>query len=679
MTSAALHRFRSSLLLTIAALALPTPAPAQQHFPATEDVELMLRYLVEDGETPGIVLGLIDPDGSTRVLHYGAAGDEARPLGPRSVFEIGSITKTFTAALLADMVARGEMALDDPVRMYLPEGVEMPAWQSREITLRDLSTHHSGLPRMPDNFDPADRANPYADYDADRLYEFLRDHELRREPGTEYEYSNLAVGLLGHVLELATGRSYEALVRERILEPLGLERTGVALEGELAGWMTKGHNGGGEVVPYWDAMAMVGAGGLRSNVEDMLKYVAAQLGPPRSDIERAMQATQQPQVERENGVASGLGWGIRTLDARRILTHGGGTGGYRTMVGFDPDLGTGIVMLTNTGDFDDDLAADLLRRGTPISTPTVDLPREALERYVGLYDTGREQGFAVRLEDEGWLTVQAPGNVRFRMYADSDTTFYVRRTPWRFTFLRDASGRATGLVADLEGMERRMAKLDDEVPHPRVLAGNPLPPDDLPPLTPAELARYEGEYSVQMGSSTLDFRVFVEDGRLKGQPAGQLPTTLLHQGDHTFIAAADTDIRLEFILESGRAEHVTLHLGARSATGARVTPGQAAPQPAEPQVRDLPVSAEAIARYEGTYMLEVGTRTLELRIFGRDDRLISRAAGQHEAPLRFQGDHVFVPDFDDRVRLIFTVENDRATAVTLHQGGGVFHGERQKP
>ncbi len=666
------------LALAALSLALPGVAAAQGHFPATEDAELMLRYLVEDGETPGIALGFIDADGTTRVLYYGDAGPGARELGPRSAFEIGSITKTFTAALLADMVARGEMALDDPVQKYLPDGVTMPTWEGREITLRDLSTHHSGLPRMPDNFEPADPTNPYADYGTERLYEFLNDHELRREPGTEAEYSNLAVGLLGHVLELATGMEYEELARRRILEPLGMSTTGITLEGELAEWMTKGHDDAGEVTSYWDAMAMVGAGGLRSNVEDMLTYLAAQMGPADSEIERAMRMTHEPRAEMGNGAAGGLGWGIRELGERRILAHGGGTGGYSTWAGFDPGLRVGVVMLTNTGDFDDDLASDLLRRGAPISTPTVNVPREVLETYVGLYAPAGRPSMAVRLEEEGWLTLQAPGNVRFRLYADSDTTFYVRRTPWRFAFQKDAAGEVTGVVADLEGTERRMARQPGDPPDPRVLAGNPPPRDDLAPLTAEEMARYEGEYAVTMGSNTLGFRVFVEDGELMAQPAGQRATRLLHQGDHTFLAAVDADIRLVFSLEDGRAEQVTLHQGGQAATGARLETGEAPPPPRPaPEVRDVPVTEEEIARYEGTYLLEVGDRTLPLRIFGRDGILVSQAEGQREAPLRYQGDHVFVPDFDERVRLVFTVEDDRSTSVTLFQGGREFRGDRQ--
>ena len=151
------------------------------------------------------------------------AGPDAQPLGERSVFEIGSITKVFTAILLADMVAKGEVAFDDPVAKFLPEGeVTMPTRGGKEITLLDLPTHRSALPRMPDDFAPADATNPFADYTVEQMYEFLSNHELRRDIGAEAEYSHLGVGLLDHVLARVNGSSYEELVRERILDPLGI-------------------------------------------------------------------------------------------------------------------------------------------------------------------------------------------------------------------------------------------------------------------------------------------------------------------------------------------------------------------------------------------------------------------------------------------------------------------------
>ncbi|HEX5726522.1 MAG TPA: serine hydrolase domain-containing protein, partial [Longimicrobiaceae bacterium] len=206
---------------------------AASHFPPDADLQVMLQYLVDDGETPGIVLGILEADGSTRIFSAGSAGPGARPLGPRTTFEIGSINKTFTGTILADMVAKGEVALDDPVQKYLPEGVRVPSRNGRQITLLDLATHRSGLPRLPDNFTPADPTNPYADYSVEQLYAFLNHHQLRRDIGAEFEYSNLGMGLLGHALGRAAGTNVQTLIRQRILEPLGMRLTSYARDGEV--------------------------------------------------------------------------------------------------------------------------------------------------------------------------------------------------------------------------------------------------------------------------------------------------------------------------------------------------------------------------------------------------------------------------------------------------------------
>jgi D-alanyl-D-alanine-carboxypeptidase/D-alanyl-D-alanine-endopeptidase len=332
-----------------AAAQTAAPAVAASNFPSNEDLQEMLDYLVEDGATPGIVLGILEPDGSTRVLWAGSAGEGARPLGRQTVFEIGSINKTFTGTILADMVARGEVKLDDPVQQYLPANVRVPTRNGREITLLDLATHRSGLPRLPNNFIPASTGNPYAEYSVDVVYEFLNNHTLRRDIGAEYEYSNLGVGLLGIALGRAANTSIKTLIQDRILEPLGMRMTGYERQGEIAAWLAKGRGPRDSEAPYWDASeAIAGAGGLRSNIDDMLLYLRAQLDPPDNALGRAIRATHQVQ-HRFPQFAAGITWPIRTSGGRTIISHGGGTGGFNTMIAFDPERRTGVVMLTNTG------------------------------------------------------------------------------------------------------------------------------------------------------------------------------------------------------------------------------------------------------------------------------------------------------------------------------------------
>lgn len=320
---------------------------ADRHFPSDEELLDLIRTRVEQNRAIGFVIGVLEADGTTRIVSYGDAGPNARALGARSVFEIGSITKVFTGILLADMVAQGEVSLSDPVSDYLPSRVTMPSQDGREITLLDLATHHSGLPGMPSDFTPAHFRNPFADYSVEDLYDFLSSYELRRDIGSKYEYSNLAVGLLGVVLERVGGRSYEDLVRERILEPLGMNMTGITLEGDMLDWMADGHTMFGNVVPLLDFQAMTAAGALRSNAEDLLTFLAANIGEPETQLERSIRDSHEVQKSINAKMGIGLNWLVFQNGDEMVIAHGGGTTGFHTFVGFDPNKGVGVVVLTN--------------------------------------------------------------------------------------------------------------------------------------------------------------------------------------------------------------------------------------------------------------------------------------------------------------------------------------------
>ena len=195
-----------------------------------------------------------------------------------TIFEIGSATKVFTSLLLADMVQRGEVALNDPVAKFLPAGVSVPERNGRQITLVDLATHTSGLPRLPANLNPKDPNNPYADYTPEQLYQFLSSYQLPRDIGAQYEYSNLGGGLLGFALARRAGMSYEALVKSRICDPLGMKDTGITLTPEMKARFAVGHDQGLARVENWDLPTLAGAGALRSTANDLLAFVSANIG-----------------------------------------------------------------------------------------------------------------------------------------------------------------------------------------------------------------------------------------------------------------------------------------------------------------------------------------------------------------------------------------------------------------
>lgn len=462
---------------TLLFLALP-PRAAAQHFPPDEDLELMLRYLVEDSLAPGVVLGVLEEDGTRRIVHYGSAGEGARPLGPRSTFEIGSVTKTFTATLLAEMTLRGEVALEDPISKYLPAHVRAPSRAGREVTLLDLATHTSGLPLT--GHRPSDPWDPSADFTVEELYAFVDTVELWDIPGHRFNYSNVGMALLGHLLGRAVGSTYADLLRERILEPLDMTATGLGIEGAVAEYIVRGHYRRGVTRYRTPAEAAHGQGGLVSNAEDLLKYLHAHVGPPRTELERAMRMTREVRGTAVEG-RYGLGWRILRLGEREIVFHGGGTAGFTTRVAFDPERRIGTVLLANVRRFPDALATALL----PPSPPPpewrrVDVAREVLVRYEGEYrSTSGENRYYVRLEDEGWLTYQPAGAVRARLYATSDTTFYLLRGPWSFTFRPDEAGDGVTLLMAVDereptgsGVTQNARKVAGETPRPAVAAGN---------------------------------------------------------------------------------------------------------------------------------------------------------------------------------------------------------------
>lgn len=310
---------------------------------------LQRRIEVEKRDV-GMVVGLVDKRGCN-IVSYGKMNrctDEE--VNGDTLFEIASITKTFTGLLLQDMIERGEMKLDDPVAGYLPKSVRMPTRNGREITLFHLVTHTSGLPRNPENLDPKRADNPLAEYTAEKLYVFLSGCKLNRAPGAKFEYSNLGSGLLGHVIARKAGTDYESLVVDRICRPLKMDSTRITLTPELKVRFATGHNQFGYAVSSMDFQSQVGCGALRSTANDLLKYVAANLGLTPSSLTPLMEKTHAVQFQSALPPASvALAWGV-FLDplGRKIISHSGATYGYRSFAGFDQTRRRGVVVLSNS-------------------------------------------------------------------------------------------------------------------------------------------------------------------------------------------------------------------------------------------------------------------------------------------------------------------------------------------
>jgi CubicO group peptidase (beta-lactamase class C family) len=376
--------------------------------------------------------------------------DPRGALTGQTVFEIGSITKAFTGILLADMAARGELRLEEPVAALLPAGTRVPEWNGKVITLLDLSTQSSGLPRLPTNMPFADPGNPYADYSDSLLFAFLADYTLTRDIGARYEYSNLGVGLLGNALARRAGRSYETLLQERILGPLGLTDTRITLSPELRARVAPGHNSEGVPVSMWDLPALAGAGALRSTAEDMLAFLAANINGASGTLGQALAMAREPRRPAGSPLLNiGLGWHILTRNGLNVVWHNGGTGGYRSFAGFDPVRRIGVVVLTNSQSDNDDIGFHLLDPTVPLdstrSMAPVKVPEAVLQDYVGEYELA--PGFKIAVTREGSnLYGQATGQDRFQMFPRGEQEFFLRVVQARIEFQRDAEGKVTSLV-----------------------------------------------------------------------------------------------------------------------------------------------------------------------------------------------------------------------------------------
>lgn len=321
----------------------------------TEKLHSVLQQRIDaDPTAAGIVVGVID-DKHLMLIHVGQADKtNHRTLTNNSLLEIGSITKTFTGILLADMNLKGEVSLDDPVVNYLPKGVTMPTRSGATIRLRDLATHTSGLPRLPTNLTPRDMSNPYDDYSEADLYQFISNYQLTRDIGSTVEYSNVGMGLLGHVLALKSGKSYEQLVTERILMPLGMTDTSIRLSTAQKKRMATGHDITGKATPLWDFPTLAGAGALRSSGHDMMIYLQANMGILKTPLNGAIALSQKfQQPFGSDTISIGLAWLTEKTPGGDLVWHNGGTGGFRSFIGFNKLGKQGVLVLANSsGDAD---------------------------------------------------------------------------------------------------------------------------------------------------------------------------------------------------------------------------------------------------------------------------------------------------------------------------------------
>lgn len=443
--------------------------PANWSLPAKAETATLLDARLAARPGAGIVVAMRDATGR-RIVARGPAGGPG--FDGRTIFEIGSMSKVFTALILADMVGKGEVALDDPAEKYLPAGARMPERGGRKITLRDLATHRSGLPRLPNNMPLGNPDDPYADYSETLLLDFLGGYQLPRDIGSQYEYSNLGFGLLGYLLARAAHTDYPTLLAQRITRPLGMRDTVITLSSGQRSRFAQGHDQYMRPAGPWTIPTLAGAGAICSTGEDMLTFLSAVMDPssPLAPAMRLATAERFPMDGTSNAV--GLAWMIIAPAAgRKILFHNGGTGGFRATMVVEPAARRGVVVLTNAAaePASDDIAMHLLL-GAPVqaagSVPAapaparmrseVTLPPAELDRVVGRYELAPDLVLDVRRDGAG-LKAQLNGQAALPIFAEAPLSFFWRVADAQLLFIAGKDGTVTGVVLT-RGDEQRSGK-----------------------------------------------------------------------------------------------------------------------------------------------------------------------------------------------------------------------------
>lgn len=462
----------------------------------------------------GIAVGVID-HGVTRVYVAGSAGS-GRAVDAHTLFEIGSVTKTFTATTLAAMVLRNEVRLSDPISRYLPAGVRAPSKDGKAITLLDLAEQRSGLPRLPTNMNDAAGGDPYADYTVTDMYAFLNGYTLTRDPGAEYEYSNYGIGLLGQLLANRANLPYTKLVRNAVLDPLGMSETTFAVAGtQDPPLLAVGHEVGGGAVPTWHFQSVLPAGGIISSVNDMLKYLRCNMG--QGPLAPACLFAQRPRALGEPRHQIGLVWNVNS--ATGVISHNGDTLGFHADFGISRDRQTGVVVLSN-GPAVTDIAAHVLVPSYPIAACPSSVPASDTDSksYDGIY-CNASGGFTFRVASiakSKALAVALLPQLAAAFQQVAPDTYYSQALGATFKFLR-SDDAIVGLRLTQAGQTIPAVRLDAR--------GEPvvaqLPPAFPPAVTldRATLQQYVGTYPLDGATFTVTLR---GDGlyvQLTGQPA----------------------------------------------------------------------------------------------------------------------------------------------------------------
>ncbi|MEL1265097.1 serine hydrolase [Pseudoxanthomonas putridarboris] len=500
---------------------------------ATTDAQLrdtVAQRLHGDRTGACLAVAVVEKDHVARTFQCADDKDAAR-IGPDAAFEIGSVSKTMTAALLADLIRQGKGSLDDPLAAWLPEGTRVPDYQGQPILLRHVVTHTSGLPALPSKLGAPSMDDPYAKLDEAALLASLDDVTLKAAPGTTFEYSNFASMVLSYAVARRAGTDLETLLRQRLFEPLGMR--GAHVNAAPAGIRSAtGHTPNARPASAWHfATDLAGVGGVRATLDDMVRYVQGELGATATAITPALRLTQQKVSDKP---AMAMNWMLLPVGDRTVHLHEGGTGGFSSFVSFDIEKQRGVVILSDTtwnsiGSLGS-LGLHLVDASFPLGKPrTVAVPDPTmLDALAGEYELAGGMRMTLRRQGDA-LEIQAAGQGAYAMGYDSAGDFYPLELDAVLRPQRTADGYAFTWMQ--MGGATPAKRVDGAARKPALV------------LDAAKLGEYEGEYPLVPGFSLT---VKAAAGTLTVQGTGQPALPVDAAAPDVFVASAvGAEIRFE--------------------------------------------------------------------------------------------------------------------------------------
>ncbi len=433
-------------------------------------VEKAAAPLVENRMVDGLSVGYLEGK-HWGIVHLGTANRAKKKADNLTVYELGSVSKVFTSLLLADAVVRGEIDLNAAADVANPGGIQLPSRNGHSINWFDLSTHRSGLPRLPGNLPLTDLKNPYREYDSKKAAAFLNQYELPRQPGDLQEYSNFGASVLGYLVAQNAGKPYQQLLRERIAKPLRMTDCTVSLSSDQRKRIATPHDQFGSATALWTFADLPGAGGIHATMRDMMRFAKAQLTPPTGTLGEAIElAWKQHRDADVSGPAMGLGWMIAGDGQTRW--HNGGTGGFHSSLFINRESECAVVVLCNTAVMNevDQLAMQLIRKAAgqevklePSDTSDDDasdlaIDAELRRRLVGRYQLNPNFIFTVRDRD-GHLMIGITNQPTQEVFPDSPTRWSYRGIDATLEFKLTKIGRAKSLVLHQNGAQQTARRI----------------------------------------------------------------------------------------------------------------------------------------------------------------------------------------------------------------------------